>query len=131
MDFALQLQHDLQDNDLHCWMVPEDMKMGDKIQHNIEQSIRIRGKLLLILSRHVVASPWVEKEVENAFEIEIEKNKTILVPIMIDAAVMESDQAWAVDLRNSRKITDFTNSKNSETYSLALAKLLSDLKTEK
>jgi uncharacterized protein YjbI with pentapeptide repeats len=131
MDFAMQLQHDLQDNDLHCWMIPEDMKMGDKIQHNIEQSIRIRGKLLLILSRHVVASPWVEKEVENAFEIEIEKNKTILVPTMIDTAVMESDQAWAVDLRNSRKITDFTNWKNSETYSLALAKLLSDLKTEK
>ena len=105
--------------------------MGDKIQHNIEQSIRIRGKLVLVLSRHAVASPWAQKEVENAFEKEIKKNKTLLVPIMIDAAVMQSDQAWAVDLRNSRQIADFTNWKNSEVYNKALEKLLSDLKTEK
>jgi uncharacterized protein YjbI with pentapeptide repeats len=130
-DFAMQLQRDLQGDGLHCWTIPEDMKMGDKIQHNIEQSIRIRGKLVLVLSQHVVASPWAEKEVENAFEKEIKKNKTILVPIMIDAAVMESDQAWAVDLRTSRQITDFTNWKDPEIYHQALGKLLSSLKTER
>ncbi|MBW2411080.1 MAG: toll/interleukin-1 receptor domain-containing protein [Deltaproteobacteria bacterium] len=128
MDFAAQLQHDLQKNDLHCWTIPEDMKIGDKIQHDIEQSIRIRDKLVLVLSRHVIASPWVEKEVENAFEEEIKKNTTILVPIMIDTEVMENDQAWAVDLRNSKSIIDFTNWNNSETYHKALANLLPCLK---
>ncbi len=131
MDFAIQLQRDLQNNGLHCWTIPEDMKMGDKIQHDMEQSIRIRDKLVLVLSRHVIASPWVEKEVENAFEEEIKKNTTILVPIMLDTAVMENDQPWAVDLRNSRSIFDFTNWNNSETYSQALANLLSHLKVAK
>lgn len=128
MDFAAQLQHDLQNNGLHCWTIPEDMKMGDKIQHDIEQSIRIRGKLVLVLSRQVIASPWVEKEVENAFEKEIKENTTILFPVMIDAAVMENDQAWAVDLRNSRPIMDFTDWNNSEAYHRMLTNLLSDLK---
>ena len=128
MDFAAQLQRDLQGSGLQCWTIPEELKMGDKIQHDMEQSIRIRGKLVLVLSRHVVASPWVEKEVENTFEKEIKKNTTILVPIMLDAAVMENDQAWAVDLRSSRPIIDFTNWKNSKIYTRALTKLLSDLK---
>lgn len=128
MKFATKLQRDLQDCGLHCWTIPEDMKMGDKIQHDIEHSIRIRGKLLLVLSRHVIASAWVEKEVENAFEKEIRKNTTILFPIMIDTAVMENDQAWAVDLRNSRTILDFTNWSHAETYKRSLANLLSDLK---
>ena len=128
MDFATQLQRDLHDNNLHCWTIPEDMKIVDKIQHDIEQSIRIRDKLVLVLSRHVITSPWVEKEVENAFEEEIKKNTTLLVPIMIDAAVMENDQPWAVDLRHSRSIIDFTNWNNSEFYNEALANLLSYLK---
>jgi hypothetical protein len=127
LDFVSQLQQDLQDNGLHCWMMPEDMRIGDKIQHNIEQSVRIHGKLLLVLSRHVVASPWVEKEVENAFEKEIKNSKNILIPIMIDAAVMECDQAWAVDLRSSREVTDFSDWKDSQSYGRAFAKLLSSL----
>ena len=129
MDFAAQLQRDLQYSGLHCWTITDDIKMGYKIQHDIEQSIRIRGKLVLVLSRYTIASPWVEKEVENAFEQEIEEKTTILVPVMIDTAVMEDDQPWAVDLRNSRAIIDFTNWNNTETYKQALTNLLSDLKS--
>lgn len=128
MDFAAQLQSDLQSNGLQCWTIPEDMRMGDKIQHDIEQSIRIDGKLVLVLSRHVIASSWVQKEVENAFEKEINQNTTLLVPIMVDAEVMENDQTWAVDLRESRPIIDFTNWNDAQTYKQALADLLSELK---
>ena len=131
MDFASQLQSDLRKNELHCWTITEDMKLGDKIQHEIEQSIRIRGKLILVLSRHVLASPWVEREVGNTFEKEIKESTTILVPIMLDAAVMENDQSWAVDLRSSRPIINFANWNNAEAYHQALTSLLTALKSAK
>jgi uncharacterized protein YjbI with pentapeptide repeats len=129
-DFAGQLHADLQANGLHCWFIPEEMKIGDKIQHDIEQSIRIQDKLVLVLSKHSVTNAWVEKEVVNAFEVEIKKRKSLIIPIMIDTAVMHSDQTWAVDLRKSRHIADFTNWKDADSYNTALEKLLPHLKTD-
>ncbi len=41
----------------------------------MEQSIRIHDKLVLVLSQHSVSRPWVEKEVENAFEEEIAETR--------------------------------------------------------
>jgi hypothetical protein len=66
--FARRLHSDLQENKVRCWFAPEDMKIGDKIRVRIDESIRIHDKLLLVLSEHSVASQWVEKEVETAFE---------------------------------------------------------------
>ncbi|MDZ7363754.1 MAG: serine hydrolase [candidate division KSB1 bacterium] len=67
-DFAKRLHADLQDNGVRCWFAPEDMKIGDKIRHAIDESIRVYDKLLLILSAHSVQSSWVEHEVEAALD---------------------------------------------------------------
>jgi uncharacterized protein YjbI with pentapeptide repeats len=129
-DFAEKLQSDLQRNGGHCWFIPEELRIGDKIQHNLEQSIRIHDKVVLVLSQHSVSRPWVEKEVENAFEEEIKKKKTLLIPIRIDTEVMESDQTWAVDLRKSRHIADFTDWPDPESYHKAFERLLHLIKTK-
>ncbi len=46
-------------------------------------------------------SPWVEKEVETAFEKERRQGRTVLFPIRLDDAVMGAEEAWAAmrDLR--------------------------------
>jgi uncharacterized protein YjbI with pentapeptide repeats len=129
-DFAEKLHDDLDRIGGHCWFLPEELKIGDKIQHNMEQSIRIHDKIVLVLSQHSISRPWVEKEVENAFEEEIKKKETLLIPIMIDTEVMDSDQTWAVDLRRSRHIADFTNWSDPESYNKAFERLLHILKTK-
>ena len=129
--FAEKLQRDLKHSGLHCWFLSEEHKIGDKIQHKIEQSVRIHDKFILVLSQHSVASPWMEKEVENAFEEEIKKKKALLLPIMIDSAVIDSDQTWAVDLRKSRHIADFSNWTDPESYNKALKQLLPALKSDR
>jgi len=105
------------------------MKIGDKIWDRLDRTIRIHDKLLLILSEHSIDSDWVEKEVETAFEKERQNpGKTVLFPIRLDGAVMETNKAWAADIRRTRHIGDFTNWKNHDSYKKAFDRLLRDLK---
>jgi len=48
--FANRLYTDLQNEGDRCWFAPQDLKIGDKIRDLIDESIKLRDKLLLILS---------------------------------------------------------------------------------
>jgi len=54
-----------------------------------------------VLTENSMKSPWVEKEVETAFEKERRQGRTVLFPIRLDDAVMGAEEAWAAmrDLR--------------------------------
>src|SRR5205085_5247202 len=52
---ARRLHADLQDQGVHCWFAPEDMKIGDKIRARIDEAIHMQDKLLLLLSKHALA----------------------------------------------------------------------------
>jgi TIR domain len=121
-EFAERLYADLQNKGVRCWFAPEDIKIGDKFRQRIDESIRLHDKLLLILSGHSISSPWVEEEVESAFEREHKEKRLVLFPVRIDDAVMRSDQAWAASLRRMRHIGDFTDWKNHESYQKAFAR---------
>ena len=129
-DFAERLYADLQKKGVRCWFAPEDMKIGDKIRDKIDQSIRIHDKLLLVLSEHSINSEWVEDEVEAAYEQERQRGKTVLFPIRLDPAVMDTGKAWAAKLRRSRHIGDFTHWKDHDVYKKALDRLMRDLRAE-
>ncbi len=127
-DFAQRLHEGLQANGVRCWFAPEDMKIGDKIRQTITDSIRVHDKLLLILSDNSVESEWVEKEVETAFKEERQRKTNVLFPVRLDEAIMETNQAWAEDIYNSRHIGDFTNWKDHDSYQKGFDRLLRDLK---
>ena len=129
-DFASRLYADLQNKGVRCWFAPEDLKIGDRIRDRIDESIRLRDKLLLILSEHSIASDWVEHEVEGALEEERHEGRTILIPIRLDDAVMDSSKAWTALIRRTRHIGDFREWKNHDSYQKAFDRLLRDLKAE-
>jgi len=127
-DFVERLYADLQAKGVRCWFAPEDLKIGDKFRPRIDEAIRVYDKLLLILSENSIHSPWVETEVETAFEKERKSSgKTVLFPIRLDDAVMKTDQAWATDIRRTRHIGDFSHWKNHDEYKKAFDRLLRDL----
>jgi len=128
--FAEQIYADLQSKGVRCWFAPEDLKIGDKFRQRIDESIRFYDKLLLVLSAHSVASPWVEKEVETAFEKEHRTNRLVLFPVKLDESIMQTDCAWAADIRRVRHIGDFTRWKEHDAYQKVLERLLRDLKTD-
>ena len=107
-EFATRLHNDLQAAGVRCWFAPEDLKIGDKFRSKIDESIKLFDKLLLILSKRSIASPWVEEEVEAAYEKERRgPRKTVLFPIRIDAAVEHTIAPWAANLRRTRHIGEF------------------------
>jgi uncharacterized protein YjbI with pentapeptide repeats len=126
--FAERLHADLQSKNVRCWFAPEDMKIGDRIRPRIDEAIRVHDKLLLVLTEYSMKSPWVEKEVETAFEKERRQGRTVLFPIRLDDAVMGAEEAWAADIRRTRHIGDFCGWKEHDKYRVAFERLMRDLR---
>jgi hypothetical protein len=126
--FAEKLYADLQSKGVSCWFAPHDLKIGDKLRTQVYEAIQKNDKLLLILSEHAVRSDWVEREVELAFERERQPPETlVLFPIRLDDAVMDTNAAWAGDIRRIRFIGDFREWQDDTAYQRALQRLLRDL----
>ena len=89
-DFAERLHADLQARHLRVWFAPEDLKIGDRFQERIEESIRLYDKVMIVLSEASVQSRWVEREVNAAFEREERDKRLVLFPIRIDDAVIDA-----------------------------------------
>ena len=128
-DFAERLHADLQDKGVRCWFAPEDLKIGARTRRAIDEAIKVRDKLLLILSERSIASNWVESEVETGFEEEARRKQTVLFPIRLDDTVMKTNEAWADAIRRTRNIGDFTRWKDHDAYQKGFERLIRDLKT--
>jgi len=128
--FADQLHADLQARGVRCWFAPEHLKIGDRLRPSFDDAIRVHDKLMVLLSESSVESPWVEKEVETAFEKERQQNRVVLFPIRLDDAVMQTKQAWAADIRRTRHIGDFRGWRDHDSYKRAFERLLRDLREE-
>ena len=126
--FAERLHADLQNKGVRCWFAPHDMPIGAKTWDAIDEAIRLRDKVLLILSRNSIGSDWVEDEVTKAFAEERTRKQLVLFPVRLDDTVMETTEAWAGKLRDNRNIGDFRRWKNHDAYQKALERVLRDLK---
>ncbi len=129
-EYADRLYADLQNKGVRCWFALEDLRIGDRFQERIEESIRLYDKLLVVLSENSVNSPWVEREVQAAFEKEQRQGSTVLFPVRLDDAVMECPRAWAADIRRTRHIGDFRKWKDHDAFQKSLDRLLRDLKSQ-
>ena len=67
---------------------------------------------------------------ETAFERENKEKKTILFPIRLDNMVIETDIAWAADVRRTRHIGDFQEWRDHDSYQESFERLLRDLRQE-
>jgi hypothetical protein len=126
--FAERLNADLRAKNLRCWFAPEDLKIGDRFQERIEESIQLFDKVIIVLSEASVQSRWVEREVNAAREREDRENRTVLFPIRIDDTVLNAPQPWAADIRRTRHIGDFRAWEAHSSYLRVLERLLHDLK---
>jgi uncharacterized protein YjbI with pentapeptide repeats len=125
-EFAHRIHADLQNKGVRCWFAPHDLPIGDKILDALDAAIRLRDKVVLILSEHSIKSGWVEDEVTAGFEEEKKRGQIVLFPIRLDEAVMNTKEAWAAKLR-ARNIGDFRKWKDHDAYKESLARVLRDL----
>ena len=127
-EFAERIHADLQSKGVRCWFAPHDLPIGKKILDGLDEAIRMRDKVVLILSEDAIASDWVEDEVTTAFEEERRRKETILFPIRLDEAVLETNEAWASKLR-ARNIGDFTKWKERDAYKATFERMVRDLRS--
>jgi uncharacterized protein YjbI with pentapeptide repeats len=127
--FADRLHADLQNKGVRCWFAPHDLPIGAKTWDAIDEAIRLRDKLLVILSKAAIGSDWVEDEVSKALAEERSRKQVVLFPIRIDNEVMATPEPWAVKLRDQRNIGDFRRWRKPAEYQKNLDRLLRDLKT--
>jgi uncharacterized protein YjbI with pentapeptide repeats len=128
-DFVEKIGEDLQREGIRCWYAPEEMKMGDAIRQQVDQLIRIQDKLLVVLSKFSVESPWIQKEVAAALAEERNRKRTVLFPLRLDNDRMDTEKDWLSNLQESRQIYDFSAWENWEAYYTQFNHLLGDLKT--
>jgi uncharacterized protein YjbI with pentapeptide repeats len=126
-DFAKRIHADLQNSDVRCWFAPHDMPIGGKIRDEIDAAIRLRDKVMLVLSKHSILSTWVEDEVDQAFEEEQRRGQDVLFPVRLDDEVKTTDKPWASKLRRARHIGDFTHWKDHNAYKQSFERVLRDL----
>lgn len=127
--FANRLHNSLELGGVRCWLAEEDLKIGDRLRPTINSAIMLHDKLLLVLSESSLRSSWVESEVEAAFEKERrDPDRTVLFPVRLDDAVMNTDVAWAAEIRRTRHIGDFRNWADEDGYARSLARLMRDLR---
>jgi len=127
--FADRLHADLQNAGVRYWFAPHDLPIGAKTWDAIDEAIRLRDKLLVILSEASIGSDWVEDEVKKAFAEEHDRKTTVLFPLRLDDVVMTTPEPWARKLRDQRNIGDFRNWRRVARYKKSLELLLRDLKT--
>jgi hypothetical protein len=129
-EFVTKFYTDLQQHGARCWYAREDLKIGDEFRSQIDRSILRYDKLLLVLSKNSLESPWVAKEVETAFERENDERRNVLFPIRLDDTVMDVKIGWAADIRRKKHIGDFRNWRDAAQYDKAFSRLLRDLSTD-
>src|SRR5215831_5361102 len=129
--FAERLHADLQNKGVRCWFAPHDMPIGAKIIDAIDEAMRERDKVLLILSEGAIASDWVEGEVTRALDEERTRKQAVLFPVRIDDAVMQTSESWARLLRGQRNVGDFSRWKEHDSYQKSFERLMRDLRVEK
>lgn len=137
-DFAQRLHARLRKERLRVWYASEDLKVGRKLHERIDEAIRIHAKLLLVLSEHSMASPWVATEIYHARQREARDGKRIVFPMRL--VPWENIRQWQCldddtgeDMAQEIQeyfIPDFSNWQDQDAFEAGFRRLLEDLKAE-
>ena len=79
--FVERLAADLIRHGVKIWVDAFEMRIGDSLNKKIQQGISSSGCLGIVLSPDSVASPWVEKELNAALELELERQSVFVLPL--------------------------------------------------
>lgn len=112
-EFARKLVSDLFDLEHEPWLDEWEIKVGECIPSKIEHGVSEADYVVVILSPSSVKSGWVEREWKTKYWEEIEKNKTLVLPILIEDCRIPP-------LLKTKKYADFR-----ENYAIGLKELTS------
>ena len=127
-----RLYADLQANAVRVWYFPEDAKWGEPVWGEIDRSIKIYDKLIVVCSKNSLTSGPVLREIERALNREDKEGKNVLFPITIDRYIFEEWEHPRKDDVIAKVVgTDFVGwNRNADKHDKAFKKLLKTLKAD-
>lgn len=132
MRFCERLYSDLQAKGVRAWYFPEDAKWGEPVWGEIDRSIKVYDKLIVVCSKNSLMSGPVLREIERALNREDKEKKSLLFPITIDNYIFEEwEHPRKADVLAKVVGTEFVGwNRNAEKYDKAFRKLLKELKAD-
>jgi hypothetical protein len=110
------------------WYFYEDAKWGETVWGEIDRSIKVYDKLIVICSKHSLTSGPVLREMERALNREDQEGKDILFPLRIDGYLFDEwEHPRKADVM-SKVVGDFTKWTDHDHYQQSFERLLRDLK---
>ncbi|TAH48863.1 MAG: toll/interleukin-1 receptor domain-containing protein [Chloroflexota bacterium] len=128
--FCERLYADLQAKNVRTWYFPEDAKWGEPVWGEIDRSIKIYDKLVVVCSKNSLTSGPVLREIERALNREDKERKQILFPIRIDDYLFDEwEHPRKADVL-AKVVGDFRGwNRSAANYDAAFKKLLKALQT--
>ena len=126
--FCERLYADLRAKHVRTWYFPEDAKWGESVWGEIDRSIKVYDKLVVVCSKNSLTSGPVLREIERALNREDNEGKQILFPIRIDDYLFDG---WKHPRKNdvlAKVVGDFRGwNKSVAKYDEAFKKLVKAL----
>jgi hypothetical protein len=80
--FARRIANDLTIKGFKVWFDEFEMLPGDSLFEKIQAGIRNSTWFIIVLSPDSVESKWCKRELHNAMEVEFERSKVYVVPVL-------------------------------------------------
>ncbi|RJP59408.1 MAG: toll/interleukin-1 receptor domain-containing protein [Deltaproteobacteria bacterium] len=130
-EFARKLYSRMKAKNLRVWLAAEDLG-GGKIHEQLERSIRLHDRLLLVLSHNSMSSEWVKTEIRWTIEDAIRGRANKLLPIRL--VTLDAIKEWklfnadigkdlAQEIREYQ-IHDFSNWQDTKVFNQAFRRLV-------
>jgi hypothetical protein len=133
--FVDHLVSALRQAEVRVWYAPDELKPGRKIQEDVAEAIEAFDRLIVVLSKESLKSPWVQSEIRRARRREISQNVRVLFPISLmpfdelkSWELFDGDlgQDLAIEIREYF-IPDFSNWQQPAAFDQGLGRLLEGL----
>jgi hypothetical protein len=128
--FARRLYRDLEAAGVRAWFAPESLRVGEHWQERLDSGLARAEKLIVVLSAHALASPWVGYEVEAALrrDATAPSERSMLFPLRLDDAVLAAEDGWPARIRDRVQIADFRGWEDPVRYGVALRRLVHEMR---
>ena len=81
--FVRNLANDCRASNLSVWVDEAELLIGDSLIHKIQEAIDKTRYFLVVVSANSVNSNWVQRELEQAMELEITSRTVKVLPVVL------------------------------------------------
>jgi len=93
--FVKELRQQLEAHNIPVWVDSRTLRGGSKLAPEISQAIEQARHVLVVLSPQTVNSPWVRKEVQQALQIEKQRNDGYrVIPLLLPGLTVGALGNW-------------------------------------